>query len=113
MTRSGDIAALQGLARLILDHRLSQLRQAADRREQSRMQIAALDVPQGSPDLGLAAAQQVAMRYQLWADVRRSELNTVLARQTAEWMASREEARHAFGKTEALRGIAARLPRRT
>jgi hypothetical protein len=109
MTRSSDIAALQGLARLLLDHRLTQLRQASERREQSRMQIAALDVPSASSDLDLAAAGQVSLCYQLWADVRRTELNMVLARQTADWIAAREDARDAFGKTEALRGIAARL----
>ena len=108
MTRANDIAALQHLARLVLDHRLSQLRQAADKKGQSRMQISALEMTAGPPDLPPVAAGLVALRYQLWADVRRSELNTVLARQTAEWMAVREEARHAFGRSEALRGIAAR-----
>ena len=104
-----DVAVLQALSKLLLDKRLSQLRRAAELREQSRMQIAALDVRPEPTDLGLAAAEQVAMRYQRWADVRRAELNTVLARQTADWLAAREEARLAFGKGEALRGIAARL----
>ena len=112
MTRSGDIAALQGLARMLLDHRLSQLRLAADRCDQSRMQIAALEQPSAPADLGLAVAEQVVLRYQLWADVRRAELNTVLARQTADWLAAREDARNAFGRAEALRGIAARLSER-
>jgi hypothetical protein len=111
MTSPRELTALQGLARLLLDQRLSQLRLAADRRDQSRMQIAALETASHLTDLGFAA-EQVAMRYQLWADVRRAELNTVLARQTAEWMAAREDARHAFGRAEALRGIAARLVHR-
>jgi hypothetical protein len=109
MTRPRDIAALQGLARMLLDHRLSRLREAADRCDQCRMQIAALDRPPEQDGLELAASAQVALRYQLWADVRRSELNTVLARQTAEWLAARDDARHAFGRAEALRGIATRL----
>jgi hypothetical protein len=109
VTRARDIASLQALARLVLDHRLSQLRLAAIRREQSRQQIAALEVSPEPTDLGLAATGQVALRYQTWADSRRTELNTVLARQTAECLAAREEARQAFGKTEALRGIAERL----
>jgi hypothetical protein len=111
MTRSRDITSLQGLARLVLDHRLSQLRRAADHREQSLLQIAALERPHEPTDLGLAATGQVALRYQTWADSRRTELNTVLARQTAEWLAAQDEARQAFGRTEALRGIAARLPK--
>jgi hypothetical protein len=109
MSRSGKIAALQGLAQLVLDHRLSQLRLSAERLEQSRMQIAALEQPLKATELGLAAAGQVALRYQLWADVRRAELNTVLARQSAEWLAARDDARHAFGRSVALRGVAARL----
>jgi hypothetical protein len=109
MTRSGDVTALEGLARLILDHRLNALRAAADRREQSLMQVAALDATPGAADLSPVAAGQVALRYQLWADARRSELNMVLARQTADWMAARDEARRAFGRAEALREVAARL----
>jgi hypothetical protein len=109
MTGSRDIGALQELASLILDSQLTGLRLAAGRREQSLMQIAALDRPAAPTDLAPAAAAQVALRHQLWAGVRRTELNTVLARQTAEWMAAQEEARRAFGKVEALRGIAARL----
>jgi hypothetical protein len=113
MSRAKDIAALQDLAQLLLESRLSSLREAADRREQSRMQIAALDLAAEPPDLPPIAAGQVALRYQLWADTRRSDLNTLLARQTAEWMEARAEARHAFGRTEALRGLADRLARRT
>ncbi len=109
MTRPRDFAALQGLARLLLDHRLSRLRQAVDRCDQTRMQIAALDRPAEPDGLELAPSAQVSLRYQHWADVRRSELNTVLARQTAEWLAAREDARHAFGRAEALRGIAGRM----
>lgn len=109
MTRASDVAALQKLARLLLDHRLFRLRAAADRREQSRMQIVALDRVAEPSDLPPVAATQVLLHYELWADARRSELNTVLARQTAEWMSAQDDARLAFGRAEALRGIAARL----
>ena len=109
MTQASDIAALERIARLLLDHRLNRLRAAADRKEQSRLQIAALDRTAEPADLPPVAAGQVALRYRLWADARRSEINSVLARQTAEWMLARDEAREAFGKAEALRGVAARL----
>lgn len=108
MTRKDDINALQGISRLLLDHRLSELRASAARRDQSRMQIAALDMPPEPADLAPVAAGQVGLRYQQWADTRRSELNILLARQTADWIAARDEARLAFGKLEALRGVAAR-----
>lgn len=100
---------LQKLSRLVLDHRLSDLRASHERLEQSRRQIAALDRDAAPADLPTVAAGQVALRYQLWADVRRSELNIVMARQTAAWLAARDEARHAFGRAEALCNVAARL----
>jgi hypothetical protein len=109
MTRARDVATLQGLARLMLDHRLSLLKGAADRREQSRRQIAALDGAEPAAGLPPVTEGQVALRYQRWAEARRSELNIVLARQTAEWIAARDDASHAFGRAEALRGVAARL----
>lgn len=112
MTRAKDMAGLAGLAQLLLDHRLSQLREAANRREQSRTQIAALDLAAEPADLPPVAAGQVALRYQLWADTRRSELNALLARQTVDWMEARDAARNASGRTQALQAIAGRLAAR-
>jgi hypothetical protein len=102
------MSGLHELARLVLDHRLSVLREVADRRDQSKAQIAALNLDPGSSDLAPAQAGQVAFRYQLWADVRRAELNSLLSRQTAEWLAARDEARVALGRTDALRALAGR-----
>ena len=109
MSRAKELAQLGGLARLVLDHRLALLREAADRRDQSRQQIAALDQSVEPADLPPVAAEQVALRYQLWADARRTELNTVLARQTADWLEARQNAQTAFGRAEALRGAVGRL----
>lgn len=109
MSRAQDLAMLGQLARLVLDHRLSLLRQAADRRERSRQQIADLDRMAGPADLPTVTAGQVALRYQLWADARRTELNTQLARQTVDLLGARQDAETAFGRAEALRGIAGRL----
>ena len=112
MRRDKDLSSLQELARLMLDHRLTQLREAAARREQSRMQISALDRSAEPTDLPPTSAERVALRYQLWADGRRTELTSVLARQTADWLDARQDATMAFGRAEALRGLAPRLDRR-
>ena len=85
---------------------MGQLQDAAEKRAQSLQQIAALDRPEAAANLPPVAASLVALRYQAWADLRRRELNLVLARQTAEWIAAQEAARTAFGKAEALRGLA-------
>jgi hypothetical protein len=109
MSRAKDLAKLGGLARLVLDHRLALLREAADRRDQSRQQIAALDQGAEPTDLPPLAAGQVGILYQSWADARRSELNMLLARQTADWLEARQNAQTAFGRAEALRGAVGRL----
>lgn len=109
MSRSKDLAKLEDLSRLILDDRLSRLRAAGSLVEISRMQIAALDRSAEPDDLPPFAANQIALRYQVWADARRSELNVVLASQTANWLDARQDARQAFGRAEALRGIAGRM----
>lgn len=109
MNRANEIARLKELAALARDDRLTHLREAARRREQSLMQIAALERDGQDVDLAPVAAGLVALRYQAWADVRRSELNVVLARQTADWLSARDEARIAFGRCEALHGVMQRL----
>jgi hypothetical protein len=112
MSRARDLARLQELSRLLLDHRLACLKKTAEKCERSQMQIAALDQAAETADLPPMAAGQVALRHQLWADGRRGELNTVLARQTVDWLEARQEAQTAFGRAEALRGLAGRRGRK-
>lgn len=110
MSRARDLAKLEDLSRLMLEDRLARLRAAAALVEKCRMQIAALDVTAEPDDLPSVTASQVALRYRLWADVRKGALNAVLARQTVDWLDARQDACQAFGRLEALRGIARRLP---
>lgn len=73
------------------------------------MQLSAIDAA-GTPveDLGQVTTEKVAITYNRWADVRRSELNLVIARQTASWLEARGEAQGAFGRVQALQGLATR-----
>lgn len=99
-----QIDRLAQISSLILDVKLSALQKAGRAREESLAHLAALQVaPSTDPDP--IAAAQVEVRYQLWADAKRAEINTTLARQTAEWMEARDHARHAFGQAEALRKL--------
>lgn len=108
MSPRNDINRLQELADLIFDRRLAVFRAAAGRRAQSMSQIAALDRSAPATDLPFVAEGLVELRYQAWADARREDLNTILSRQTADWLAARDDARLAFGRAQALRGLAAR-----
>lgn len=110
MNRQKDLAKLQSLAGLMLDHRLAVLQRAADAMRESRAALERLSAPP-APAEGLegAAAALAALAYHRWADARRGEINTALARQTHDWMVAQDAARTAFGKAEALKGLARKL----
>lgn len=115
MTADDPLARLDRLSRMILELRLSELRQAAAERDRSRAALAALDRPPTAapdPELSPIAEARAAVGYQAWADRRRAEINPVLARQTAAWLARREEASRAFGRVQALSALMEREARR-
>ncbi len=109
MSQAKDLKRLAEVAQLMLDHRLGQLHGAAAELERSRMQLAAINEAGRPADLELVTAGKVALTYDRWADQRRSELNLVIARQTVGWMEARSEAQTAFGRVQALQGLATRL----
>jgi hypothetical protein len=105
MSKSKDLSRLADLAQLMLDHRLVQLRHSADQLDQSRMQLSAINHAAGAADLDPVTAARVGLGYERWADVRRAELNLVIARQSATWHEARGEAQTAFGRMQALQGL--------
>ena len=96
------LAQLSMLCQMVLDTRLIALRQAALARQQSLDHLTELDRPQPETDLSPIIAGEVAIRYQLWADQRRSDINLTLARQTVAWTEARQDAARAFGRDQAL-----------
>lgn len=113
MSQKQQLAKLQQIAGLMLDSRLAALQTAARAKAESEAQLAGLAVAMAAPaDISAVAAERAALNYQRWADARRAELNLLLARQTVTWMEARDAARLAFGKTEALAGVAHKLAAR-
>ena len=108
MNNAKRLAQLALLSQLVLDTRLIALRQAALTRQQSLDHLTALDRPQPETDLSPIVAGEVAMRYQLWADQRRSDINLTLARQTLTWTEARQDAARAFGRDQALNRLIGR-----
>lgn len=106
MTASKELARLAQLAQLALDHKLGSLRGNAEKLEQSRMQLSALNQRAQPVDLDPMTLTRVGLEYERWADTRRAELNLVIARQTAAWLEARNEAQTAFGRVQALQGLA-------
>lgn len=112
MSEAKDLKRLAEVAQLMLDHRLGQLHGAAAELERSRMQLAAINQAGRPADLEPVTAGKVALAYDRWADQRRAELNLVIARQTVDWMEAKGEAQTAFGRVQALQGLATRLKER-
>jgi hypothetical protein len=102
MTESAKLAQIGLLGELILQARLAELERAARARQQSLDHLGELDRPIPETDLPAAVAAEVALRYQLWADQRRSDINLALARQTLAWVEARQAAACAFGRDQAL-----------
>lgn len=120
MSKSQQLAQLQQLTDMILDHRLGAVRAAARLREDTLRKIEALRAPpailEDSGDTGGISGAIAALNYQSWAEARRIELRQVLATQTAAWLDAKDAAQHAFGKSQSLDGArkkiaAANLPR--
>jgi hypothetical protein len=109
MTKTKDMARLAQITGLILDLKLADLRAAAAKRQHSLDLLASLNKPSVAIDLSVLATHHAELRYQHWADVRRAEINLVLARQTADMHEARDAAGQAFGKDQALRGVQAKL----
>ena len=108
MTNRAKLAPLRDLSQLILQTKLMSLEKASRARQHCLDNLAELDRP--NPDAGLnpIVAGEVAMRYALWADQRRSDLNVILAKRTAEWIEARDAAAKSFGRDQALSGLSQR-----
>lgn len=110
MSPAQQMAKLSQISQLLLDSRLATLRIAARACRESEERLAGLSVADAEPGaLPEIAALRAALNYQRWADVRRAEINLVLARQTAAMIEAREAAREAFGRAEAMRVLQQRL----
>ncbi len=96
------LAQLQGLAQMVLDAQLADLRAIARAREESLTHLADLNRPFPELDLHPVAAAEAGLRFQRWADLRRTEVNEILARQTVQMEEARSAAQTAFGRSTAL-----------
>ncbi|MBI1169887.1 hypothetical protein GC209_00670 [bacterium] len=102
MSHLEKLERLRQISSLLLDSKLVAVERAARARQHSLDLLAELDLPAAPIDLPPILAGEVTMRYELWADQRRSELNLVLARQSAEWAEARQEAALAFGRNQVV-----------
>jgi len=101
------LGQMRALTHMVKDVELASLRQAAAARQATLAKIEALRTPPAmiGDDLGAAGAMAM-LRYQVWAEGRRSDLVTILAAQTARWLEARDQAANAFGKAQAVDDLA-------
>ena len=109
MSDKEKLLRLAEVSSLMLDTKMLALERAARARQHSLDRMAELNQLAAPTDLPLVAAAEVALRYALWADQRRSEINLLLARQTGEWVEARQEAARAFGRSQVVQKLGERL----
>jgi len=102
MSDKVKLTQLRHVSQLLLDVRLMKLERATQARQESLDRLSELNRPAPPGDLNPVIAGEVAMRYQLWADQRRSAINLVLARQTVAWTEARRDASEAFGRNQII-----------
>lgn len=102
MRNREKLGQLRQVSQLMLDIRLLALERAAQARQASLDHLAELNRPIPPTDLNPIVAGEVAVRYQFWADQRRSDINLTLARQTADWVEARQNAARAFGRNAVI-----------
>lgn len=102
MSDLARLKALKRIADLLRDRDLDALSRAQAAKARTETLLMALDqsVSHALPDLAVAA--QVVEKYGLWATNRRIALNQQHARETAKWLADREAAQRAFGRSDVL-----------
>ncbi|MEO8240680.1 MAG: hypothetical protein ABI832_00135 [bacterium] len=102
MSEREKLAQLRRVSQLKLDIGLLALEKAAHARQVSLDHLAILNRPLPPTDLDPVIAGEVTLRYQNWADQRRSAINLDLARQTAIWVEARQDAAQAFGRNQVI-----------
>ena len=113
MNAREQLVRLQEVSQLMLDLRLLALEKAARARQASLDHLDQLNRPAPPTDLDPIVAGEVAMRYQNWADQRRSAINLELAQQTVEWSEARDNASLAFGRNAVIAKLRDRQDRGT
>lgn len=111
MDKKAKLDRLTALSTLILDQHLARLQAAAAARNISLQRLQDL-APTQSDDLNPITSATTLIRYDLWADTKRREINLVLARQTVIWLDARKAAQEAFGRADVLQRIKTSLQKR-
>lgn len=104
MSKKESHSRLTAVSNLILDQHLARLQACAAERNASLQRLRDL-APKPAHQLDEIPLATTLLRYESWADARRSEINQTLARQTAAWLEARMRAETAFGRSEVLRKI--------
>lgn len=110
MKKAQDIARLRHLTDMVLQAQLTQLKAAAALRQETLDKIDAICPAPAMMDETFGASGAIAaLRYQTWAEARRTDLRQILAKQTADWLDARDNARTAFGKAQGFEKVSAKL----
>lgn len=109
MTGAADLQMLAGLAQMVLDRALADLRRATARREATQTHMRQIEQAALAP-VSTEAAGTMAMgdAHLVWAAAARERLALRLAGEEQEMETCRKAAAHALGRVQALQELAQR-----
>lgn len=102
MSDRDRLKKLKEIADLMRERDLAKLSRAQAVRTRTEDLLRALDHTSAPTQPETAVAAQAVEKYGLWTTNRRISLNQELARNTAQWLADREVAQLAFGRSQVL-----------
>lgn len=102
MSDRDRLKKLKEIADLMRERDLAKLSRAQAVRTRTEALLRALDHTSAPTPPETALVAQVVEKYGLWTTNRRISLNQELARNTAQWLADREVAQLAFGRSQVL-----------
>ena len=110
MAADPRLPGLQRVAGLVKDMALADLRRAEAERAALLQQMATLsERPTPPEDLAPAIAEDIALRYDRWAELRRREVEQAWRVKSAECDRLRAKARIALGRNSAVASLADRI----
>ena len=104
-SRRKQLKLLENIAALVRDSELQKLANVSRQMQETSQKIAALSEVDCGAQLEICATL-TAEKHDLWRFQKRIELNTMLARQTAIYLAQHDVAARAFGRAATLERLA-------
>ena len=102
MSNHKDLISLRSITSVMFDRDNNELSQLRQHEKRLRQLIANLKIQPGNHEIGPAQMTGMDLRYHIWVDSKRKELNAELALVLSKIETAKKQARSSFGKQQAI-----------